>query len=278
MQISPRYEGEPIVTVDVAPPVIVEPFLRQRRRLLDTLAALDDDQWHAPSRCDGWSAQDVVTHLVSTDDYWSASLAGGLAGEPTRYLQGFDPKASPAALVEAAGSVAPAETHASFADATSKLCDAVEALDDHGLTVLAEAPPGHIAVHAVLHHALWDCWVHERDITVPLGLDTTEEDDEVLACLRYAVALSPAFALANGHGGRGVLGAEVTDPEATVYAEIDGSVVVRAGAVPEGAAVLRGRAVDVLEHLSVRSPLVHDLDPADEWMLGGLSEVFETAT
>ena len=50
----------------------------------------------------------------------------------------------------------------------------------------------------VAHHALWDCWVHERDIVLPLGLPTAIEPDEVRACLRYAAALSPAFAISSG--------------------------------------------------------------------------------
>lgn len=38
---------------------------RQIRRLLERLS---DDQWQAPSLCEGWTVRDVVAHLVAWDD------------------------------------------------------------------------------------------------------------------------------------------------------------------------------------------------------------------
>lgn len=275
MQISPRYDGEPIIAIDVPPDVVVAPFVRQRRRLVDTLGSLTPDQWRSPSRCEGWSAQDVVTHLTSTDGFWGASLSGGIAGEPTRFLVGFDPQASPAAMVDAAGSVDPAETLAAITESTTRLTDAVEALTIDELGVLTEAPPGHISASAMLHHALWDCWVHERDICLPLGLAVPEEADEVVACLRYGLALAPAFALAEDPTRVGMLGAAVDEPSEAMHAVIDGSVCVRPSPAPDGAPVLGGRAVDVVEALSIRMPLQHDIGPDDRWLVEGLQTVFD---
>ena len=36
----------------------------ERTRLLETLEALDDDQWRLPSLCAGWSVRDLVVHLL----------------------------------------------------------------------------------------------------------------------------------------------------------------------------------------------------------------------
>ena len=70
MQIQPRYDGPPILTLDGGdgPDAggVGDACNRQRRRLLDTLAALGADDWRAPSRCDGWTVQDVVAHLAMT--------------------------------------------------------------------------------------------------------------------------------------------------------------------------------------------------------------------
>lgn len=276
MQISPRYDGSPVIELDVPPADIRTPFLRQRRRLLATLASLDDDGWRHQSRCDAWTTHGVVTHLVSTDGFWGISLASGLAGEPTRFLQGFDPQASPAALVESKHDVPWTETLDEFRAATERLCETVEELTDDDLVRLAEAPPGHVSVAAVLHHALWDCWVHERDITVPLGLAPAPEDDEVVACLRYALALAPAFGIVHGDPDRrGVLGLDVTGPAAAFHATIDGSVVVREGPAPGGAPTLTGDALELLEALSTRTALEHDLGADDRWMVEGLLTVFD---
>lgn len=277
MEISPRYDGVPIIDIAFDPGSVRKPLLRQRRRLLDTLGGLSDDQWSAPSRCADWSVQDVVTHLIGTDGFWTASLAGGLAGKPTRFLVGFDPKATPAAMVDAAVADGPARTLAELTEATSQFCGLVEGLDVAGLEVIAEAPPGHVPAHVMLHHALWDCWVHERDICLPLGIDVPEEADEVLACLRYAIALAPALSLTNGHDGRGNLIADVSDPDATIVATVTDHVMVGSGPAPAAGPVLRGDAVRLVEALSVRAPLDHDLGEHDRWFVEGLAEVFEDA-
>ena len=50
----------------------------------------------------------------------------------------------------------------------------------------------------VLHHALWDAWIHERDVLLPLGVSPTEEPDEVAALLDWRVlALQPLRKLQN---------------------------------------------------------------------------------
>jgi uncharacterized protein (TIGR03083 family) len=191
MKVSPRYDAEPIVRLDGAPGAVGVPLLRQRRRFADVLSSLSPDQWATPSRCEGWSVQDIAAHLAGTDQFWNLAITSGLSGAPTRMLVGFDPKATPAALVDAERGASPTDTLAAFRKATEALCSIVASLDDEGWTALAEAPPGHVTVSAAAHHALWDSWVHERDVLVPLGMAQDEEPDEIVAILRYVAALKP---------------------------------------------------------------------------------------
>jgi uncharacterized protein (TIGR03083 family) len=276
VEISPRYEGPAIIQMEGDASAIAAPFVRQRERLQKVLAGLTDEQWLTPSRCDGWTAQDVASHLVTVDGFWALSIATGLGGEPSRFLVGFDPKATPDQMVDAGRGVPPSETRAAHAAAAGGLRDLVRGLDADGFTTTAEAPPGHITVSALLHHALWDCWVHERDILEPLGLTQERHDDEVLASLRYAAALAPAFAISNGETKHGALAIET--PEATIVVTVDDNVVrVGDGDTPAGALVLKGDAVDLLEGLSIRRPLDHDVPAEHAWLLAGLAEVFESA-
>jgi uncharacterized protein (TIGR03083 family) len=282
VQISPRYDGAPIITLDGPPAAIAEPLVRQRRRLATTLADLTDEQWRAPSRCDGWSAQDVVAHLVTVDQFWAISILSGVQGEPTRMLQGFDPKASPAAMVDAARGATPAETYAAFVEGNTALVDLAAGLDDRGWEAMAEAPPGVVSVSALAHQALWDCWVHERDILEPLGIAQAEEHDEVIASLRYAAALGAAFALPAGSTRTGTLVLDVIDLRARVVVAVaDAVVTVHDGDgsddLPEDAVLLRGDGVDLLETLSIRAPLTHPIPDDRAWLLAGLSEVFEAS-
>ena len=279
MQLTPRYGAQPVITLDGPPAAIARPLIRQRRRLATALASFTDEQWSHPSRCAGWSNRDVIVHLDSTNTFWSMSIAAGVHGEPTRFLATFDPVASPAQLVAGSGDVSTGEVLARFVASTDALVGLCSSLDHAGWSAAAEAPPGHVSVSPVAHHALWDSWVHERDVLVPLGLAPEPEADEVAACLRYVAALGPALALNRGAAGSGVLAIDATGPDVVVVVDIGEQVVVRAGAAGAPTVELRlaGDAVELLEALSVRRPLTQ-LIPADSvWMLRGLSDTFDVA-
>ena len=273
MKITPRYDGEPLVRLAPMVDGIATTVTRQRDRLAATLADLDADQWATPSRCEGWSVQDVIIHLASTNRFWAHSINQGLSGEPTRYLLGFDPVASPAQLVAAAQGAAPADTLAEFVQGNQALADALSSVDDWN--VVAEAPPGHIAIGLVAIHALWDSWVHERDVVIPLGLDPVVDDAELEACLLYAGALGPAFQASTGSTRRGAIALETTQPEVKAVIEAGPVVTIHRQAPPAGAVVLAGDSVEVLEQLSFRAPFTPPGTEDDRWLFEGLAEVFE---
>ena len=274
MLIQPRYDGPPVIVLDGAIDDQRETLIRQRRRMVNELASLTDEEWRTLSRCEGWTTQDVVAHLSTTDDFWRLSIEAGLAGAPSRFLARFDPKRTPAAQVDAMQALSPAETFERFAISTHSPCDAVDALDVTGWATIAEAPPGHVPIRVTAHHALWDAWVHERDILLPLGAAPAEEADEIISCLRYAAALRPSLAALSDADRRGLLAIDVSDPDAQVVVELaGGAVAVRAGQAPPGVAVLRGRAVDVLEMLSNRVPFDQAIPDDTRWMVPGPSDV-----
>lgn len=277
MQLTPRYGTEPLITLDGLPRDIAVPAIRQRRRVAATLATFTDEQWAHPSRCAGWSNRDVVVHLDGTNSFWALAIGAGLQGAPTQFLATFDPVASPAQMVSGAGDRTAQEVLASFTASTNALIELWTSLGDDGWSTTAEAPPGHVTVSTVTHHALWDSWVHERDILLPLGIAPAEEADEIAACLRYAAALGPALAVNNGTDLRGRLGISVTQPE--IFAVIEVGDHVHVGCHSDDAAdlTLTGSAVALLEALSIRAPLAQSIPDEHRWMLSGLAEVFDVA-
>lgn len=273
MQLFPRYGADPVITLDGSPAEIAGPAIRQRRRLAAAVASFTDGQWAHASRCEGWSSRAVIAHLDSTNTFWAYSIAAGLRGEPTRFLATFDPVASPAQLVAATDGDSTSDVLDRFMASSESLVELLASLDDADWSVLAEAPPGHLSVSAVAHHALWDSWVHERDILLPMGVSPDEEADEIAASLRYVAALGPALALNRGTVDRGVLTVDVTGPDVSIVVEIDEHVVVRAGRA-ETDLRLTGDAVELLEALSIRRPLDQPIPSASSWLLSGLSEAF----
>jgi uncharacterized protein (TIGR03083 family) len=277
MQLTPRYDGPPIielVRIDDDPAV---PLVRQRRRLAAILATFDDSQWAAPSRCAGWSAQDVTAHLVTTTQFWAISFAAGLAGAPTRYLGSFDPVASPQQMVEAVRGVSPDATLAQFVEAIDGMDNAVSGLSADDWSVLAEAPPGHVSLHAVALHALWDSWIHERDVLLPLGIAPVVEPDEVEGCLRYVAALGAAFLASTGSERRGSLAVVGHHPDIRFVVEAGPTVVVRGGDAPADGVTVEGDTVALIEALSYRAPLAATVPDDALWMVGGLGQVFDQA-
>lgn len=240
-------------------------------------ATFDDDQWAAPSRCEGWTVRDVLAHLVGTDQFWTLSVTQGLAGTPTRYLVGFDPVATPKSMVDGTRAQSPADVLADFRAGSDALAGLLADLDDEQWELPAEAPPGHIALQGLARHALWDAWIHERDILLPLGIAPAEEPDEVAACLEYAAALGPAFIATTAPAGSvsATLAVAAQEPEVQVVVDLGDTVTVRHGAPPDGAVTLSGPAVALVEALSSRGPLPCEVAPEDRWLLEGLATVFD---
>jgi len=277
VQLTPRYGGEPVIRMAslIDDPAI--PLLRQRARLAARLTGLDDEQWAATSRCAGWSVQDVVAHLTTTNQFWALSVAAAVDGAPTRFLAEFDPVATPAQLVDAVRSWTPAETLDHFLASNDALAATIDGLDGESWSAAAEAPPGHVAIGVLALHALWDAWIHERDVAIPLGLPLVEEPDEIAGSLAYVAGLGPAFLALTGSTREATLELVTTDPQLHLVVELGPSVVLRRGAPAPGGEIitLTGDAVELLEALSFRVPLTADLAADDRWVLGSLGQVFD---
>ena len=278
MKLSPRYDAEPLITVvgQVDDPAV--PLLRQRRRLGEVLRGLTDEQWAAPSRCDAWTVQGVISHLIGTNGFWALAMQAAIDGRPTRYLGSFDPVATPLDMVEGMRSLGPPEVLAQYDQSVDAIAAVVTGLDRGSWSVLGEAPPGHVTLEAVALHALWDAWTHERDCLLPLGLAQVEEPDEILLSLRYAAGIGPAFSRAAGDRRVGQLAVVATDPDASFVVDVGAdAVVVADGVAPVGTPTLRGSAIGLLEALSFREPFEEELPPGDRWLVGGLDVVFDRA-
>ncbi|HYN34168.1 MAG TPA: maleylpyruvate isomerase family mycothiol-dependent enzyme [Ilumatobacteraceae bacterium] len=279
MLLNPHYGADPVLVLEGDPRAILVPTVRQRQRLAATVAGFTDGEWTHPSRCDGWSSRDVIVHLDGTNFFWTQSIAAGLRGDPTRFLATFDPVTSPAQSVAQSQGLPASEVRDRFVESTNTLVALLESLGADDWTLLAEAPPGHVGISAVAHHALWDAWIHERDILLPLAADPIVEVDEVTACLRYAAALGPLLARSNGIEHRGRLALHATDPDADVLVEIGDHVVVTDVVVTDEAVdadlVLSGPAADMVDMLSIRRPVDQVIPSEVAWMLEGLSTVFD---
>jgi uncharacterized protein (TIGR03083 family) len=171
---------------------VVEPWLRHRKRFAEALESFTDAQWQAPSRCDGWTNRDVVGHLVDVDAFWNFSVTMGRAGQPSEVLRDFDPIDTPRSLVDAMAERSTGEVFASFIANGDALRDTITSLSDHEWGSICESPIGHVEVRVLLAHALWDSWLHERDILTGLDLVPSCELDELAVATWYSLFFGAA--------------------------------------------------------------------------------------
>ncbi len=274
MRLSPRYEGSPIVSIDGEPRCQLVPVTRQRERFRATLANLTAEQWQQPSRCAGWTVREVVAHLVTVNAFWNASVIAGCNGRPTRVLAGFDPAASPTKLVDTMSDLTATEVFEQFVATNDALLATLRALTDREWSMPAESPVGHVPIRLMAQHALWDSWIHERDVVLPLELASAVEHDEVVSCLQYAAVVGPLMSLGVGHTARGTLSVNATDPEVQFVLVVDERVSLRANSLGESLPCLHGDAVELVEVLSLRTPA--DATAPPEWIdvLAGLQAAF----
>jgi uncharacterized protein (TIGR03083 family) len=273
VKLSPRYGDPSFFAADGPADDHAEIVARQRRRLESILSEFDEQEWAAPSRCDGWSNQDVIAHLVTVNGFWEMSVRAGIAGDPTRILAAFDPAATPPLLVEPFRVQSGTAVLEQFIASNDGFLDALSGLDAAGWNTAAEAPPGHITIRLLAAHALWDSWIHERDILLPLGRTQAREPDEVASCLRYAAAIGPVLTLGQ-NSFRGDLAIDASDPTVAFTISIGDRVALHSGT--SGAPALRGDGVELVDALSVRTPF--PADAPGEWRVlveSGLATVFD---
>jgi len=280
MILSPRYDGPTILTTDAtsaAPRSQELPCARQRRRLEGVLGELTAEQWASPSRCEGWSVRDVVVHLTSVNAFWALSARQGVAGTPTRFLGAFDPAATPSQMVAGVATTDPVDVLADFVRSNDGFLGTIAAFGDDEWAALAESPIGHVSIGLMVQHALWDSWIHERDILLPLGLSQVEEPDEIESCLVYAAAVSPALGIGFGLECAPLLAVDATGPAVGFTVSVGAAVEVRAAAAA-GAPCLTGGAVEVAEALSLRAPMPAGAPPEWTRLRDGLATAFDAPT
>jgi uncharacterized protein (TIGR03083 family) len=232
------------VVLDFLPVEALGALMRLRTRLMRTIDTLPLDAAEQPSRCADWRVVDVVNHLADATTWAAQVTAAAAEGRPSAVFAGFHVRATPRQLTEAAPrdlDAARARLHEAMAASLGQVAEVVAARDRPTETPLGPQP---FPVAAL--HVLWDTWLHERDICIPLGIDAPEHEDETRLAAIYSLRLlglcvamagREASAALRLHGATGITlqfdaSASLTsvriDPTATAQLSGDAATVVDA--------------------------------------------------
>ena len=152
---------------------VVQGTLDEWELFAELIAGLDDAQWDAPSRCEGWAVRDVAGHVLgSTSDVLAGTFGHRTPEDEARDLRHLSQGQMAAELRRVA----------------TGMQALVVTLDDAAWASPSPAPDLTIA-EGVL--ALWyDAWIHADDIRAAAGLPAVRGTGLVAAVEHVAETLA----------------------------------------------------------------------------------------
>jgi hypothetical protein len=150
---------------------------------------------------------------------------------------------------------------------TADLAEALSSIDGDEWSLLSESPIGHVPLTVIAAHSMWDSWLHERDVLLPLGRPPAVEAEELLTAAAFTLFLGGAQGgvlddpAPVGDGPEGpVEGAvrfdDLPDHALRLCVDRDVRVVVEAPGTEEPAV---GSAVTFVEAVTGRAPVAPTL-------------------
>ena len=275
MMLAPRYDGPTVLSIEGPADDQLVPFRRQRQRMMAMLAGAHGRAVEVGQSLRGLDGEGRRRSPCRRQRV--LALCRSLPGSPERprgCWVGFDPATTPPMLVDRMTALSPSEVFDQFVSTSEALLDIVSDLSDDQWSTLAESPGGHVPIRLVVQHALWDCWVHERDIAVPLDIAPATDTDELQSCLRYAAAIGAVLGLGLGNAPSTVVAVEATNPAIQFIVEVDESVSLRDGGAA-GVPCLHGDALALAEALSLRAPMPTSIPAEWSLLLAGLATAFD---
>jgi uncharacterized protein (TIGR03083 family) len=228
--------------------------LRATWSALDRVAgSLTPAQWSAQSLCPDWTAQGVLVHASTIEQV----LLGWKPG-------GDPPFGAIAAAHAELSALEPAALHARFRQIVAARQDELDAMNDDDFATPGPTPIGPGTYGRFMAIRVFDNWVHERDIRVPLGIDGDDSGpaaemslDEVEGSLGYIVG--KRIGLEDGKSlafeikgpvtrrmlvkvdGRAKVVDELPDPDATVSADFLTFMLLACGRIDPEVPIADGR-------------------------------------
>lgn len=225
---------------------LVDLLAVHHRRLIVTWQNFASAQWQHQSRNAEWTVHHTVRHVADGAE----RVAAAVNGHPVRGGGAFDPRTTPSEWLAASEDESPSATIERFAAASTSLrtgvADRLESGDmTHDRTVYGTA---HWTVNVA--HVLWDSWLHERDVLLPLGQPApcSEEEERLVGLYGLLIALVPSMTF--GHSisstvrltGVGQRTIEVSCHEnSLVSSEVPVTAGAICGAMPAAIDALAGR-------------------------------------
>jgi uncharacterized protein (TIGR03084 family) len=148
----------------------------QHAELAGHLTGLSDDDWHRPTRCEGWDVYDVVLHLAQTDEYAVSSLRDEFeetVADMTGKTAVGDVDDAAGLMVEQERGRPPAELFDRWRRASDGLRAELDGADPHKRVAWVT---GRLSVQTLATTRLSEAWIHSDDVAEALGKPLVPSD------------------------------------------------------------------------------------------------------
>jgi len=208
----------------------VENLGRCWESLDDLFDRLDGDQWATQSLCPDWTVRGVLVHLGAVEHM--------LLGEPPGSMPDALPFEKVGHWMQRVASLGDQEVLGIYRDVIAARRDELAAMSDDDFELPCMTPVGPGTYGRFMDVRIFDFWVHEQDIRVPLGLPGHEDGP------------AAEMALAEIEGSLGyIVGRKIGLPDGmSMSIDLTGPVVRTFHVVVDG----RARQVDTLDAPDVR--------------------------
>jgi len=150
----------------------VAALAEQQAELRDLLAGLEPSAWSRPSRCEGWTAGDVVLHVAQTNEMAIASTQGRFAEFMTDIGRDLGPAADvddgAARMVDNERGLTSDALRDRYDRGAMTLLELFDAGDPHARV---QWVAGELSLRTLTTTRLAETWIHTGDVAEAVGRD-----------------------------------------------------------------------------------------------------------
>lgn len=256
--------------VSIGPEELVDLLAVHHHRLIDTWQSFAPAQWAHHSRNTEWTVHHTVRHVADAME----RVVAAANGEPTLDKHDFDPRSTPTVWLTTSEDELPSATIERFAEASAshrtRISDRFACGDDaRERTVYGTA---HWTVNVA--HVLWDSWLHERDVLLPLGqpAPSSKAEERLVGLYGLLMALVPSMMFEQSVSSTVQLSGLGTH---TIEVRCDAGSL-RSSEVPGVATAISGAMPAAIDALAGRGDAVADALPGAPEELGFLAAFFNS--
>jgi uncharacterized protein (TIGR03083 family) len=183
----------------------------------ELLSSMTDDDWATQSLCPDWSCREVIAHLAGVEHMLAQWMPESIE-DPLSFKLAME-------YLQSAASMSNDELAADYRRLIGLRREQIGCLTDGDLAQPSQTPVGPFTYGRFMDVRVFDFWVHERDIRIPLARPAASDDgpaakrsvDEVALSVGYIVGKK--IGLADGKS----IAFDLTGPvERRLYAAVDG--------------------------------------------------------